>query len=72
MAGSAATAAVDAWLDVVGTPGGVVESFVRALGELDVSLRRGDDGPRHGVLAFDSPGPAVADRLRAVSRDRPG
>ncbi|MBE1495334.1 transcriptional regulator with GAF, ATPase, and Fis domain [Amycolatopsis lexingtonensis] len=69
-AGPAAT--VDAWLEVAGTPGGVLESFVRALGELDVALRPGDDGPRNGVLAFDTPTPAVADRLRAVSRERPG
>ncbi|WP_370973459.1 sigma 54-interacting transcriptional regulator [Amycolatopsis sp. cg9] len=72
MATVAGPTAVGAWLEVVGTPDGVVESLVRALGELDVSLLRHDDGPRNGVLAFDARAPAVAERLRAVSRERPG
>ena len=64
---------VDAWLDVVGAPDPVVRSVVRALGALDVALRPRAEGPcRNGVLAFDRPTPEVADRLRAVTKERPG
>jgi transcriptional regulator with PAS, ATPase and Fis domain len=70
-----ATAPVEAWLDVIGTPDPVVRSVVRALDALDIALRPGTDGPgrpHNGVLAFDTVTPEVTEHIRTVSKGRAG
>lgn len=70
-----ATAPVEAWLDVIGTPDPVVRSVVRALDALDIALRPGTDGPgrpHNGVLAFDRVTPEVTEHIRTVSKGSVG
>jgi transcriptional regulator with GAF, ATPase, and Fis domain len=68
--GSAADAAVDAWLEVIGAPKSAVARVIKGLGAAGVQLRSrrdGQDRPRIGLVVFAGDTEAAADSIQAVA-----
>lgn len=68
--GTAADAAVDAWLEVIGAPRSAVQRVVKSLGAVGVRVRarrEGQSHPRYGVVVFAGGCEAAADSIHAVA-----